>query len=73
MANNAQMTDVTIPMIEEHVETGLSDLLGSYRSTYIPGGEQKDRLGAIHSSGSNSLFQRQALAPCWDCYSQSVR
>ena len=45
MANNAQMTDVTIPMIEEHVETGLSDLLGSYRSTYIPGGEQKDRLG----------------------------
>ena len=44
MASNAQMTDVTIPMIEEHVETGLSDLLGSYRSTYIPGGEREDML-----------------------------
>ncbi len=42
---NAQTIDASIPMIEEHIETGLSDLLGSYRSTYTPGGEQKDRLG----------------------------
>ncbi len=36
------MTD--IPMIEEHVETGLQSLADGYRTAYVPGGDKKDDL-----------------------------
>lgn len=35
-----------IPMIEEHVETGLQALLDGYRSSYVPGGDKQDDLMA---------------------------
>lgn len=45
MANAAAQKDAEeIPLIEEHIETGLDALLESYRADYIPGGEKKDEL-----------------------------
>lgn len=44
MAQAAQMQDSEIPLIEEQVETGLQQLLDSYRPSYIPGGDKKDDL-----------------------------
>lgn len=44
MATAAKITDVEIPMIEEQVDTGLQQVLDSYRPTYTPGGEKKDSL-----------------------------
>ncbi len=36
--------DQEIPLIEEHVDTGLRPMLDSYKSNFIPGGEKKDEL-----------------------------
>jgi len=44
MADTAQMADITVPMIEAHVETGLVELLAGYDPNYIPGGDKKDNL-----------------------------
>lgn len=45
MAQPAQTTEPTdIPMIEEHVETGLDALLAGYRPSYVPGGATPDVL-----------------------------
>lgn len=41
MAQSAQTDESTdVPMIEEHVETGLDALLSGYKTSYIPGGMQ---------------------------------
>lgn len=44
MATATPMNDADIPLIEEHVETGLQQLLDVYRTSYVPGGEKKDDL-----------------------------
>ena len=44
MATAAKITDVEIPMLEEQVDTGLQQVLDTYRAAYIPGGEKKDNL-----------------------------
>ncbi|MES2983822.1 MAG: protein kinase [Pseudomonadota bacterium] len=45
MAKANTISDAEIPLIEEHVETGLQQLLDSYRTSYVPGGDKKDELG----------------------------
>jgi serine/threonine protein kinase len=40
----SSITDAEIPLIEEQVDTGLSQLLENYRPNYIPGGDKKDDL-----------------------------
>lgn len=40
----AQTEAEDLPLIEEQVDTGLDELLGSYRATYTPGSEIKDEL-----------------------------
>lgn len=44
MAQAATLNESDIPLIEEQVETGLLQLLASYRPNYTPGGEKKDEL-----------------------------
>jgi hypothetical protein len=45
MSPTAQMLEEEdIPLIEEHVETGLADLLKDYRNQYVPGGTNRDSL-----------------------------
>lgn len=40
----ANYKDGDLPLIEEHVETGLRAMLDNYHTAYIPGGEKKDDL-----------------------------
>lgn len=44
MAQAATMNLADIPLIEEHVDTGLQPLLDGYRAPYTAGGERKDDL-----------------------------
>jgi hypothetical protein len=44
MAQAAKIDDVDIPLIEEHVETGLTALLAGYKPSYIPGGAVENEL-----------------------------
>ena len=56
MAQAATMNDAEIPLIEEQVDTGLSQLLAGYKSSYVPGGEVKDEL-----MGRFTLYPARAL------------
>jgi eukaryotic-like serine/threonine-protein kinase len=52
----ATMDSTEIPLIEEHVETGLQQLMDSYSTSYVPGGEKKDDyLGRFTLYPSRSL------------------
>lgn len=44
MAQATVMHMSEVPLLEEHVETGLQELMDSYRTNYVPGGELKDSL-----------------------------
>ncbi len=44
MANAARVNDVDVVLLEEQVETGLRELLDSYRPTYSAGGAATDEL-----------------------------
>ncbi len=44
MARATTINVADVPLIEEHVETGLQELMDSYRTSYVPGGDKKDDL-----------------------------
>jgi hypothetical protein len=56
MAQATTINAEEISLIEEQVDTGLQQLLDSYRSNYIPGGEKKDDL-----QGRFTLYPSRSL------------
>ncbi len=55
-----------IPLLEEHVETGLQALLDNYRTSYVPGGEKKDDL-----MGRFTLYPSRSLPEFDNSYAKA--